>query len=114
MRDQRPRQLGAELAPHSKSGQTDRCGEQGMTTRRSILKRLPSAVVMAALAPRLSLADDKHLLVGIDVSLTGAGAEDAILVRNGAMLAIDEANAAGGVAGYMIEPMGRDDSPPAT
>jgi branched-chain amino acid transport system substrate-binding protein len=43
------------------------------------------------------------------VSLTGAGAEDAILVKNGAMMAVDEANANGGVAGYTIEPMITDD-----
>ena len=43
------------------------------------------------------------------MSLTGAGAEDAILVKNGAMMALDEANAAGGVAGYAIEAMILDD-----
>jgi len=50
-------------------------------------------------------APDKRDTVGIDVSLTGAGAEDAILVKNGASLAIDEANAQGGMAGYHIDAM---------
>ena len=35
--------------------------------------------------------------------LTGADAENAIKIKNGAMMAIDEANAKGGVAGYKID-----------
>jgi branched-chain amino acid transport system substrate-binding protein len=80
-----------------------------MTTRRALITQLPAAALVGALGSRSLFAADKRVTVGIDVSLTGAGAEDAILVRNGAMLAIDEANAKGGVAGYYIEPMVLDD-----
>ena len=76
-----------------------------MFTRRSLIARLP----LAGLAARSAFAADKRVKVGIDVSLTGAGADDAILVKNGAMMAVDEANARGGVAGYAIEPMVVDD-----
>src|SRR6516225_10274810 len=48
-------------------------------------------------------AQQKTIKVGIVVPLTGADAEGAIRVKNGAMIAIDEANAKGGVAGYKIE-----------
>jgi branched-chain amino acid transport system substrate-binding protein len=79
-----------------------------MTTRRAIT-RVPAVMLAGAFASRAVFAADKTVKVGIDVSLTGAGAEDAILVKNGAMLAVDEANANGGVAGYTIEPMITDD-----
>ena len=45
----------------------------------------------------------KTLAVGITLPLTGADAEDAELIKDGAVLAIEEANARGGVAGYKIE-----------
>ena len=61
-------------------------------------------VTMATLGglPR-SQAQAKTLFVGITLPLTGADAVDAELIKDGAMLAIEEANAAGGVAGYKIE-----------
>src|SRR5260221_3936331 len=80
-----------------------------MTTRRALIIQLPAAAVVGMLASRPVFAADKRVTVGIDVSLTGAGAEDAILVKNGAMLAIDEVNAKGGIAGYTIEAMVLDD-----
>ena len=48
-------------------------------------------------------AADKVVKIGITLPLTGADAEGAILIKNGALLAIEEANAKGGVAGYKIE-----------
>src|SRR5580704_17612031 len=48
-------------------------------------------------------AADKTIKVGITLPLTGADAEGAILIKNGALLAIEEANAKGGVAGCRIE-----------
>jgi branched-chain amino acid transport system substrate-binding protein len=80
-----------------------------MTTRRALITQVPAALLAGAIGSRAVLAAGKRVTVGIDVSLTGAGAEDAILVKNGAMMAIDEANAKGGVAGYYIEPMVLDD-----
>lgn len=81
-----------------------------MTTRRALITQGATAAFAATFVSRsLFAASDKRVTVGIDVSLTGAGAEDAILVKNGAMLAVDEANAKGGVAGYTIEAMVLDD-----
>jgi branched-chain amino acid transport system substrate-binding protein len=48
-------------------------------------------------------AEQKTVKVGIILPLTGADAEGAILIKYGAMMAIDEANAKGSVAGYKIE-----------
>jgi len=48
-------------------------------------------------------AADKTVKVGITLPLTGADADDATLIKNGALLAIEEANAKGGVAGYKVE-----------
>src|SRR3984893_10527150 len=61
---------------------------------------------LAALAGVLAApagAADKVVKIGITLPLTGADAEDATLIKNGAVLAIEEANAKGGVAGYKIE-----------
>jgi branched-chain amino acid transport system substrate-binding protein len=48
-------------------------------------------------------AQEKTVRVGIILPLTGADAEAAILIKYAAMMAIEEANAKGGVAGYKIE-----------
>jgi branched-chain amino acid transport system substrate-binding protein len=54
-------------------------------------------------------AADKTVTVGINLPFTGADAHDAELIKDGALLAIDEANAQGGVAGYKIEVLLLDD-----
>ena len=71
------------------------------------------AVAVAAIAAvggcAAALADQKVVKIGITLPFTGADAEDANLIKNGAMIAIDEANAAGGVAGYKVVPVVYDD-----
>jgi hypothetical protein len=52
-----------------------------MTSRRALLIQLPAAALAGAFLPRVAFVDDKRLRIGIDVSLTDAGAEDAILVN---------------------------------
>jgi branched-chain amino acid transport system substrate-binding protein len=61
-----------------------------------------AALAGLAVATRIDAAD-KVVKIGITLPLTGADAEDATLIKNGALLAIEEANAKGGVAGYKIE-----------
>ena len=82
-----------------------------MPTRRSVLTQLPAAAVAGSLALRARsvFAADKSVTVGIDVPLTGSDAENAILIKNGAVMAVDDANAAGGVAGYHIDVLVLDD-----
>ncbi|HXP74857.1 MAG TPA: branched-chain amino acid ABC transporter substrate-binding protein [Stellaceae bacterium] len=45
----------------------------------------------------------KTVKVGISLPLTGADAEDALHIKNGAVMAFDEANAAGTIPGYKID-----------
>ena len=48
-------------------------------------------------------AAGKTAVIGIELPLTGGDAELATTMKNGAMFAIDEANAAGGAGGYKLE-----------
>ncbi|MGC2204121.1 MAG: branched-chain amino acid ABC transporter substrate-binding protein, partial [Stellaceae bacterium] len=81
--------------------------EERMTTRRALIIHLPGAVVAGAVASRAgwAFAAEKSVTVGITVPLTGSDAEGAILIKNGAMMAVDDANAKGGIAGYKINVM---------
>src|ERR1700689_5334463 len=74
-----------------------------MLTRRTLIQ-LPAAAVAGSYAAR-ALAADKTITVGINLPLTGADAHDAELIKDGAMMAFDEAPAKGGVGGYKIELM---------
>src|SRR6202043_3194049 len=62
---------------------------------------LPLATLAGSYA-LTAFAADKTITIGINLPLTGADAHDAELIKDGAMLALDEANAQGGVAGYKI------------
>ena len=79
-----------------------------MLSRRSLVVYLPAVAIAANSAAR-ALAADKTITIGINLPLTGADAHDAELIKDGAMLALDEANAQGGVAGYKINVMLLDD-----
>ncbi|MGA9868169.1 MAG: ABC transporter substrate-binding protein, partial [Acetobacteraceae bacterium] len=68
----------------------------------------------AALATRPARADDKVLGIGMSLPLTGELSRQALVVRAGAQFAVDEANAKGGVAGYMLRLVVYDDGSPTT
>ena len=76
-----------------------------MTTRRRLIVQLPAAAIASGLLSRIAFAQEKSVTIGINVPLTGSDAEGAILIKNGAMMAIDDANAKGGVAGYKLKVM---------
>ncbi len=63
----------------------------------------------AAAALRRAHAADKSFRIAINLPFTGGEAEGAIQIRNGAMLAIDEINAKGGVGGFQLEVVQMDD-----
>jgi branched-chain amino acid transport system substrate-binding protein len=72
--------------------------------RASSIAAIACIATVAGLAGTANLqAQQKTVKIGLTLPLTGADAEDATLIKNGAMMAIDEANAKGGVAGYKIE-----------
>jgi branched-chain amino acid transport system substrate-binding protein len=79
-----------------------------MLSRRALLIYLPAATLAGSYALN-AFAADKTITIGINLPLTGADAHDAELIKDGAMLALDEANAKGGVAGYKINVMVLDD-----
>ena len=82
-----------------------------MLSRRSLIIHLSTTALVGALAvhARSATAADKTVKVGINLPFTGADAHDAELIKDGAMLAIDEANAQGGVGGYKIDVLQLDD-----
>ena len=79
-----------------------------MLSRRALLIHLPGAALLTTYAARAGAAG-KTITIGINLPLTGADARDAELIKDGAVLALDEANAAGGVAGYKINVLVLDD-----
>src|SRR5881227_4381933 len=77
---------------------------------RSLLISVSAAALIGAVAGLdLAHAADKTIKVGINLPFTGADAHDAELIKDGALLAIEEANEQGGVAGYKINIMVLDD-----
>ncbi|HZU91950.1 MAG TPA: ABC transporter substrate-binding protein, partial [Stellaceae bacterium] len=76
-----------------------------MLSRRSLILSLPASAFAGTFLARArrAAAVDKTVTVGISLPFTGADAHDAQLIKEGALLAIDDANAKGGVAGYKIE-----------
>ena len=77
--------------------------------RRSTVRLLGGAALAGLAAPYVARAAEKSVTVGIDLSLTGADAETAVLIKNGFIMAIDEANAKGGPSGYHINVLLLDD-----
>jgi branched-chain amino acid transport system substrate-binding protein len=82
-----------------------------MLSRRSLLIRLSTTALVSTMAvsSRIASAADKTIKVGINLPFTGADAHDAELIKDGALLAIDEANEKGGAGGYKIEVLLLDD-----
>src|SRR6266849_2166364 len=67
---------------------------------------------MAPAAARIASAQDvpSMIVIGINLPFTGADAADAVNIRDGTMMAIEEINTADGIAGkIMIQPLLKDD-----
>jgi branched-chain amino acid transport system substrate-binding protein len=79
-----------------------------MLSRRSLIVQAPVAAAVGSFAVR-AFAADKTVTIGINLPFTGADAHDAQLIKDGAMLAFDDANAKGGVAGYKLNILVLDD-----
>jgi len=76
---------------------------------RNYIRGALTGVAVIALAGVLSFAagpaqaQKAPIKVGMSLPLTGADADDAIRIKDGAMMAIDDVNAKGGVDGHKIE-----------
>jgi branched-chain amino acid transport system substrate-binding protein len=68
-----------------------------------------SVAALGSVTRQRGVAAEKAVTIGIDLSLTGADAETATRIRDGFMLAIDEANAKGGAGGYRLNVLLLDD-----
>jgi branched-chain amino acid transport system substrate-binding protein len=80
-----------------------------MPSRRTLFLHLSAAALTLSWAFPALAAGEKAVTIGINLPLTGADAHDAELIKDGALLAIEEANAQGGVAGYKINVIVLDD-----
>lgn len=80
-----------------------------MMTRRSALAAVSALALLAAGATSPARAADQIVKIGVDASLTGGDAQSALLVKNGVLLAIDQANATHAVPGVTFVPMVLDD-----
>ncbi len=77
-----------------------------------MLTRRTAARLLAALAVALTATSaraEQVVKVGLDLSLTGADAESAARIKNGAMMAFEEINTKHAIPGYRIEPLILDD-----
>ena len=83
-----------------------------MITRRTTFRLAAAGPAIWLLGGRPAAAEDKVVKVGIDLSFTGADAEGAQRIGNGATIAFEEANAAHAVPGYTFELVKFDDATP--
>ena len=81
-----------------------------MISRRNTFKAAAGLATATMLGSEAALAADKVLKVGMNLSFTGADAEGAARIGNGAVLAFEEANAAHVVKGYTFQLIKHDDA----
>ena len=81
-----------------------------MITRRSAARLLAGTAIATSFSGASWAAAEKTVKIGLNFSLTGADAASAQHMRDGALMAIDEANAKGTVKGYKLEAYVLDDA----
>ncbi|HVZ10465.1 branched-chain amino acid ABC transporter substrate-binding protein [Rhodopila sp.] len=80
-----------------------------VSRRTTLLMTAAVAALGSSARGPLARAADKTVSVGVNLSLTGADADSAKRMENGAIMAFDEFNAKGGVNGYKIVLVPYDD-----
>ena len=81
-----------------------------MISRRIAIQTAAGLAATAALRSQSAQAADKVIKVGVNLSFTGADAENAGRIGNGAVIAFEEANAAKTVPGYTFQLVKLDDA----
>lgn len=81
-----------------------------MISRRTAIMTAAGLAASGALGAKNALAADKVIKIGLNLSFTGADAENAARIGNGAILAFEEANAAKAVKGYTFQLVKLDDA----
>ncbi len=79
-----------------------------MKKRTLIVSVLLLVAAMMLSSVSLLSAQDETIKIGLGFDLTGAESSLDLPASNGALLAVDEINAAGGIMGKMIEPISHD------
>jgi branched-chain amino acid transport system substrate-binding protein len=75
-----------------------------MITRRSAATLFAGTALGAAFGlPTIAEADDKTIIIGIDLPITGGDAAGAKRIMNGALLGISQANDASAIPGYSLK-----------
>jgi branched-chain amino acid transport system substrate-binding protein len=77
--------------------------------RRSAITLAGGLAAASVIGGPARAADAKVIRIGINMPFTGSEAEGANLVKDGAVMAMDEINAKGGVGGYKLEAILLDD-----
>jgi branched-chain amino acid transport system substrate-binding protein len=80
-----------------------------MLTRRAAVQLIATTAAAITLRGVAAQAADAVIKIGLDLSLTGADAESAARIRNGALMAFEEINARHELPGYALEPLILDD-----
>src|SRR4030095_8164026 len=97
---------GAHRLGHGQFPNITRTGRRNMIKmhRRQLLTTTAGAIALATLVLSSRFApvqaQDKMFTIGIGLPLTGADADSATRIKNGALMAIEEVNGKGGVGGY--------------
>ncbi|HET7883108.1 MAG TPA: branched-chain amino acid ABC transporter substrate-binding protein [Acetobacteraceae bacterium] len=85
-----------------------------MLRRRAAARLLAATAVIAGSGGASAWAADTVVRIGLDLSLTGADAESALRIKNGALMAIEEINARHDIPGYRLEALILDDGTPTS
>src|SRR6478672_361288 len=80
-----------------------------MLRRRATARLLVATAAMVGLRHVSAQAADAVIRIGLDLSLTGADAESALRIKNGALMAFEDINARHDIPGYRLEPLILDD-----
>jgi len=80
-----------------------------MLTRRAAAQLLATTALAAASGGVAAQTADKVIRVGLNLSFTGADAESANRIKNGALMAFDEINAKHEIPGYKLDVLILDD-----
>jgi branched-chain amino acid transport system substrate-binding protein len=80
-----------------------------MLTRRAAAQLLATTAIAATFGSVSVQAADKVIRVGLNLSLTGADAESANRIKNGALMAFEEINAKNEIPGYKLDVLILDD-----
>ncbi len=81
-----------------------------MISRRNAIQTAAVLAATAVIGSRGARAADKVIKIGVNLSFTGADAENAGRIGNGAVIAFEEANAAKAVPGYTFQLVKLDDA----